>query len=217
MFTSPNSRVTQSTFHQKKMFSFAIFLAIHGLRWYLKWHHGKIGRAPPSHAYHFVDRANEFLRYLGDVSGYDLFDEAILRDDSRLREALFQEVNRGWKNYEGAAMTRHIHPDWMAGVDMGMRSRIGRSLVHGEACGNGLLVGNGYRGGGSGQELCRKGCGVAETLDHIVFSCHGYSRQRAGIIHVCGRLGCVFNLRNLFTRKELLPLAEELLLGVFDE
>ena len=137
-----------------------------------------------------------------------------MRDDSKLREALFRDVNRCWRSYEGAVLTRSIHPDWSSGIDMGMRSRYGRSLVHGEVCGNGLLERGGFRGICAGHELCRRGCGVMETLDHVVFSCHGYSRQRSSIACVCKRLGVVFNLRNLFTRKELLPLAEELLLAV---
>ena len=111
-------------------------------------------------------------------------------------------------------MTRCIHPDWSSGIDMGMVSRLGRSLVHGEACGNGVLVGDGYRGGCESDELCRWGCGVSETLDHVVFTCPGYSRHRSGIVRACEGLGLAFSLRNLFTRQELLPLAEELLLSI---
>ena len=192
-------------------------LALHGLRWYLKWHHGRIGSTAPSPSYHFAVRARELLAYLIELTGYDLFAERITRDDTLLRDALYKDVNRCWKVYEGAEVTRRIHPDWSTGVDLGMVTRYGRSLVHGEACGNGNLRNRDHGCDGPGGGMCRHGCGDNETLDHVLFDCPIYSKERSEMRRICSNLGICYNIQAVFTRKELLPLAEELFLRIAND
>ena len=97
-----------------------------------------------------------------------------------------------------------------------MVTRYGRSLCHGEACGNGILRAHRHRHQRSCDRLCRQGCGVEKTLDHFLFDCPTYDRDRAGFHKVCSILGIEFDIQTIFTRKELLPLVEKLFLSIAD-
>ena len=66
------------------------------------------------------------------------------------------------------------------------------------------------------KKLCQ-GCGVDETLDHVLFECPGYTRERAGIHRVCSNLGIEFSVQTIFRRRELMPLAEDLFLKIADD
>ena len=87
-------------------------------------------------------RAHEFLVYLGTLVGRNLCSLSELGDGGDLRRALYLDLSRCWHGYEGAAFTRTIHVDWRDdGLDLGMVTRSGRSLVHGAACGHEILAG----------------------------------------------------------------------------
>ena len=120
-----------------------------------------------------------------------------------LHKALLKDTNRCWESYKGAERTRKIHLDWSTGVNMGMITRYGRSLVHGEACGNRISRSDGYRGF-HGSRLCRGGSNEDETLDHVLFRCPCYSRERSRIFQRCQELEVKFSISNVFTKKELL-------------
>ena len=100
-----------------------------------KWEYDRTDRRSII-CHHFAIRAREFLAYLEELSGFTLRDVVTLCDDTRLRLALHLDVNRCWKS-KGALVTKIIHPEWKPGdINLGMCSKYGRSLVHGEACGD---------------------------------------------------------------------------------
>ena len=94
-------------------------------------------------------------------------------------------------------------------MDMGMVTRYVRSLFHGEAFGNGILRAQRYEHEKGCDRLCRRGCGVEETLDHVLFDCPSFDREPARFNKLCSKLGIEFGIKTIFTRKELLPLLEE--------
>ena len=53
-----------------------------------------------------------------------------------------------------------------------------------------------------------------ETLNHVLFRCPCYSRERFEICRTCTDLEIQFSIRNVFTKRELPPLAEGVLLRI---
>ena len=192
-------------------------LALHGLKWLLKCRHRFLGEELQRRAgegstrgsgnCQLFTRAYEFLIYLAELSGSDLLSIHILRDDGPLRDALYMDLTRCWSDYQGAAITRFLHPEWKSdNIDMGMRTMFGRSLVHGAACGRGILGVDSV----SGVMFCRGGCLVDETLDHVVLHCPCYSRQRSRLRDVCSRVGVGFGVRTVMNNPQVLPVTEDL-------
>lgn len=127
-----------------------------------------------------------------------MFSKSLLLNDTLLREALYLNINRCGGCYDGSEITRRVHPDWSTVVNMGMVTTFGRSLVHGEACENGILHGSGYRGHECANGFCRGGCKVDETLEHVLLSCSNYLEEQSRIVQTCDRLGIDIGIKNFF-------------------
>ena len=138
-----------------------------------------------------------------------------LRDDKRLRDAMFTDLTNFWSNYTGATVTKGLHDAWRAdNIHMGMVTRLGRSLIHGAACGNGIFRGDldfcvGH------DTTCRGGCQTVETMDHVLLECPCYATERLRVKSVCNRMNIRFCMRNMLTDPELLPSVEDLFIAVY--
>ena len=181
-------------------------LALHGLKLFLKLSLGlgsKVLQSStvdrgvlPGHGHGTsFSRAHEFLTYLNQLTEVDLFSQNILKNDAPLRDALFLDLNRCWQCYKGAERTRSLHPSWKAcSISMGMRIKQGTSLLHGAACGTGVLRCDLKKYARTSNNRCRKGCQMEETLDHIIHVCPHYASCREKIEKECERLNLEFNV-----------------------
>ena len=64
-------------------------------------------------------------------------------------------------------------------------------------------------------DLCQDGCGVSETLEHILPECPCYSKQRARLCTVCWQHGVSLTVRSALTHSKLLPHTESIFFGVY--
>ena len=164
----------------------------------------------------FFHRAYEFLVYLEGISGFDLFSDRLVRDDTLIRKPMYMDLTRVWRGSGSINMTGYIHEDWTSEtIDLNSSTRLGRSLVNGAACGNGILRDDRSRRGYSGPVSCRWGCGVIETLDHVLLHCSCYPVQRSAMCDVCVREGVDFTVRNLMTHPGLLHHVENFFLAIY--
>lgn len=97
-----------------------------------------------------------------------------------------------------------------------MLYRLGNSLVNGAACGHSILRTNTLRNR-TASDLCRRGCGESETLEHVLLVCPCYSEQRARIVSICTRARVDFTVVNALTHPRLLASTESLFLAVHDD
>ena len=88
-------------------------------------------------------------------------------------------------------------------------------LANGVGCGNGILSDDRFRRGYSGPVDCRWGCGVTETLDHVLLHCSCYPVQESVMRGVCVRECLDFTVRNLMTHPGLLHHVEKFFLAIY--
>ena len=93
---------------------------------------------------------------------------------------------------------------------MNMTSRIGAVVYHEVACGSSVLYDTLCRKGSAGSCLCRAGCGVAENMEHVLYHCPRYARERDLIDERCRTLGVTGTTSELMTNCKLQPLMEAL-------
>jgi len=107
----------------------------------------------------------------------------------------YADLDRRWTVYPGSAFTRCIHPHWgSCGIDMGMGSRQGASLLHCAACGFSMCHTNLFRIGKATTTICRRGCGVVESIDHVLLQCPCYSTPCERMVFRCASLGLAFSV-----------------------
>ena len=58
---------------------------------------------------------------------------------------------------------------------------------------------------------CRRGCGVIESVEHILFNCSHYSNFRNDLQIECLKLNLPYNLSTLLSNNHLKTLMEKLL------
>ena len=200
-------------------------LALLGLKYYVKCWLGRCGetvrrrlREELAHIngkYSFYKRAHEFLMYLEHLSGFHLLTAETLKDDGKLKEAMYTDLTKCWREYRGARVTRDLYNTWNSkNAELGMNTRLGRSLVNGAVCGYSILRTNRLSNRG-GSDLCRGGCRVSETLEHVLLECPCYSKQRVLLHKTCRKCGVSLTVRNALTHSRLLPHTESLFLGVY--
>ena len=142
--------------------------------------------------------------------------ERILRDDSTLRDALYTDLSRCWREYPGAETARRVYPTWvMENREIGGGDRFGSSIVNGAVCDYSILRTNRMTTR-TGTSLCRRGCEVEETLEHVIFDCPCYSEQRAMITDVCFRANIQFSVRNVLVHPDVLPFTRKLFRAIVD-
>ena len=96
---------------------------------------------------------------------------------------------------------------------MGMRTRLGRILVHGAVCGFGVLRSDGVYGG-MDSTRCRGGCDTTESPEYVILDCPCYLRQRSRVRDVCLSIGIDFDVQNAVVHPKVLPWTEEIFLSL---
>ena len=152
------------------------------------------------------------MRYLDANSEHDLFSEDILRCDRVLRDALYADLDRCWSVSSGAVRTHALLPEWMRREDhLRSHSRFGSSLLNGVLCGSSELRVDLSKACRVSSCLCRRGCGVQETVEHVLLDCGFYSELRERLMLRCRELGFEFCIRTLLVEPQVYPLTEEIL------
>jgi len=200
---------------------------MHGIKWFVKCWFGYCGDHLRERLHRdnihltwnniFFRRSYEFIHHLEITTGVTLITEHILQDDSALRDSLFMDLTEFWRQHHGPEITRELYPDWReSNREIGGHCRYGRSLVNGAACGYSILRTNRlmFR---HVADSCRRGCGVRETVDHVLLVCPCYSEQRARIASVCKRVNIEFSVDTALCHPQVLPETETLFLSVIAE
>ena len=167
-------------------------------------------RSLQSHRRMFSRQARDFLSHLESVSGLDLSSKAVARNAEPIREALFLDLTRCWKVYPGSACARELHPVWgKTAISLEMMSRYGASLLHGAVCGYSMLRGHLFSIGQCPTELCRYGCNVQESLEHVLLECQRCDVLRDEVSSACRRNGLAFTVRILMCHPSMHLLTEK--------
>ena len=147
--------------------------------------------------------------YLNSSSDSNLLAQEVLVNDAPLRNALYGDLDRCWKKYEGAARTKSLYVSWEQSViNLDMSSKIGTSFLHGAACGSGVLKCDMLKIGVKACQKCRKGCSVLETLEHIILECPHYKNCYSRLVRECQKLKLKVTVQNAMCHPALHVLTE---------
>ena len=160
----------------------------------------------------FVKRLNKYCDHV-DLESCPLTEAKCL-----LHDAIYEELNIQWSQYEGAHICHNIHPVWKPlRWQREMKSKLTCSWYHSVAVGRGRFRSRLFDYGKSTSPVCSF-CGSAnETVDHIFFCCPKLSGTQRELSKACENFNLEFNLCNLFTKKQLQRNVEEFLYLVFSD
>ena len=99
-----------------------------------------------------------------------------------MSRAIFHELTKYWEQLDEARVTHMAHPTWERRLFYSsMVSRYSHTVFHNLALGRGPLRAIIFRDAGvDALRLCRHGCVVDETLEHVCLQCpHVAGRRRA--------------------------------------
>ena len=200
-------------------------LAYHALRWFLKAYNGnkntELGKqwqhfsdTKYFHSSHFYKPAFDFLLYLNGLVEFDLFTCGTELGFEPIRDALFTDLTLYWKGSKGARDSHLIHDTWCNRIiGMNMSNRESVCLYHEVACGSSMLRDT-LRRKGLGDGLCRHGCGIDETMDHVFHECSAYSSLRVRVRNLCIRFSIDMTTVKIMTDKRLQSVIEEWLYSI---
>ena len=92
-----------------------------------------------------------------------------------LRKAMFSDLTRVWLSNDKGKIAHRLHQKWqIRDLNLNGNSRLGSSLLHGAACDYSILQEFQFSIGKCKSNLCRCGCGVNESLEHVLLVCKQY-------------------------------------------
>ena len=135
-----------------------------------------------------------------------------------LHDAIYEELNIQWAEYDGAHTCHAIHPTWKPlRWQREMKSKLTCSWYHSVAVGRGRFRSRRFEYGRCDSPACRFCGNENETVEHIIFRCSSLSEAQRKLQKACKTQGVDFSLQNLFTKPKLQRNVEEFLYEIFKE
>ena len=148
-----------------------------------------------------LDAISRFQLYVPDV---DLLNAPIKHSCTALRTAMFAELTSIWKISEHAKFTRAIHPEWTKRhLPSHVHSKCTHSWYHRVALGRGPFRERLRVIDKRVCDLCRYGCGVCESSEHVLMHCTHVNRARNALRRTCEKRNLTFSMRNLLCDSHL--------------
>ena len=160
----------------------------------------------------FVKRLNKYCAHV------NLESCPIAEAKGFLRDAIYEELNMQWAQYDGAHTCHAIHPTWKPlRWQREMKSKLTCSWYHSVAVGRGRFRSRRFEYGMCDSPACRFCGNENETVKHIIFHCSRLSEAQRKLQKACKTQGVDFSLQNLFTKPKLQRNVEEFLYEIFKE
>ena len=138
------------------------------------------------------------------MSDVDLLTAPIKQSCTALRAAMFAELTSLWKASDHAKFTRLIHPVWSKRqLPSLMHSKCTHSWYHSVALGRGPFRDRLKVMGKRDCNLCRYGCNVVESPDHVFLHCRHVQKSRKALIRICEKRGLQFSMKTLLNNSYL--------------
>ena len=119
----------------------------------------------------FFKPVRDFVKRLNGYCAHVNLEECPIADAKRLlRDAIYEELNEQWVQYDGSQVCHNVHPTWKPiRWQREMKSKLTCSWYHSVAVGRGRFRSRLYDYGIADSPACRF-CGKQnETVDHIFF------------------------------------------------
>ena len=134
----------------------------------------------------------------------DLLTAPIKQSCTSLRAAMFAELTSLWKASDHAKFTRVIHPEWSKRqLPSLMHSKCTHSWYHSVALGRGPFRDRLKVMGKRDCNLCRYGCNVIESPDHVLLHCRQVEKSRKVLHRICAKRDVQFSIKTLLTNSHL--------------
>jgi hypothetical protein len=152
------------------------------------------------------------LTRLSKLSGINLFGLSHKDRSEGIKDAMFLELTGSWRSSSLSRFTYSIHPQWKSIIlSSHMISKFSTSLYHQYAVGRAPTKAMLCSWNKANSTKCRRGCGVIESVEHILFNCSHYSNFRNDLQIECLKLNLPYNLSTLLSNNHLKTLMEKLL------
>ena len=187
--------------------------------WFLKGRQGLAGPALrdliskwescPSQKHGFGARVfrpalDAIIRFQTFVSDVDLLTAPIKQSCTALRTAMFAELTSLWEASDHAKFTRVIHPVWSKRqLPSLMHSKCTHSWYHNVALGRGPFRDRLKVMGKRDCDMCRYGCNVTESPEHVLLHCRHVEKSRKVLHRICAKRDLQFSMKTLLNNTHL--------------
>ena len=160
----------------------------------------------------FRPALDAIIRFQTFVSDVDLLTAPIKQSCTALRTAMFAELTSLWKASDHAKFTRVIHPVWSKRqLPSLMHSKCTHSWYHSVALGRGPFRDRLKVMGKRDCDMCRYGCNVTESPEHVLLHCRHVEKSRKVLRRICGKRGVQFSMKMLLNNSHLQIAVEKLM------
>ena len=160
----------------------------------------------------FVKRLNSYCSHV-NLESCPITEAKVL-----LRDAIYEELNMQWTQYDGSHTCHAIHPTWKPlRWQREMKSKLTCSWYHSVAVGRGRFRSRRFEYGMCDSPVSRFCGNENETVEHIFFRCSRLSEAQAILQKACKTHTLEFSLQKLFTKPKLQWNVEEFLYEIFKE
>ena len=148
-----------------------------------------------------LDAITRLQTYIPDV---DLLTTPIKQGCAALRTAMFAELTSLWNASDHAKFTRLIHPEWSKRqLPSTMHSKCTHSWYHSVALGRGPFRDRMKEMRKRDCNLCRYGCNVVESPEHVLLYCRHVEKARGVLRRICVKRDLRFSIKTLLCNSHL--------------